>query len=349
MINKELLAFLAAGSLALIGCGGVVDGAASAGGSNGGTTGAGSGGGSSGSGSGVCAPGDHFSTFGASGDDGATIGIAADASGVYWTNDDGSLWKAKASGAAPALIAKGFMEPWTVALDEGFVYVADYTHALYAVDKAGGAPKLLASASVTTVATGPGGVYFATNDGVFQAKSDGSAPTLLDPIDKVWAMAADAEYIYAKTTGDAADPTTRILRVPIKGGINEDIAPAEKGLYTYSGQELAIDASFVYWINSSEGTLMKVAKTGGQPVALAEGLADPVSVTVDKGEVFFTVRGKDGGSTADRAVAKVSSAGGAITYLAHGPSTSAFGVAVDATNAYWTAKVTGSPVSTACR
>jgi len=97
------------------------------------------------------------------------------------------------------------------------------------------------------------------------------------------------------------------------------------------------------------GTLSRALKSGGGEEILADGLADPVSVAIDDAFVYFTLRGKDGGSLEDRAVAKVPKAGGAITYIAKGADVSAFGVAVDGTNAYWTQAVTDGLVETACK
>ncbi|MFO0760746.1 MAG: hypothetical protein U0359_29980 [Byssovorax sp.] len=297
----------------------------------------------------ACAPGDHLVTFGESAAGGATLGITSDAEGVYWTNGDGSVWRADPGGASPTRLAEGLGEPESIAVRGDQLFVVDYGHGLFGVDKHTGAAKLLAKGDHATVTAGPGGIYATDSSEVIKVSEDGSPPEIVAALPGASSLAADAEHVYAKVLGPAGDATARIVRIPGASGPAEDLVPIETQAYSYGWQEIAIDESRVYWVNPSEGTVSSAPKGGGAATVLASGLADPESVAVLDGEVYFTVRGKDGGPLSDRAVAKVPAAGGAITYLAHGPSVSAYGIALDAGFAYWTAKYTGGPVSAACR
>jgi hypothetical protein len=357
MLVRSVAYGLAAAAIALGGCtevrvedptGG--QGASSGGsmtGNGGGPTGGGSSG-DPGTGTAACPTGASFATFGASA--GATIGIVADASGVYWTNDEGSVWRAAPGGGDPHAIATGLgAELSAIARDDGALYVVDYGAALWQLGKDGSAPTVLAKGNIITVAADASGVYFVTNEGVLRAGNGGEAPVLLAPVEGAGSIALDEAWVYVKTLGNPDDPTARVVRVPKTGGAVALVADCGLEAYHYGLQELAVGGSDVYWVAPAPGTVMKAPKAGGAPVALATGIADPVSIAVDGATIYFTVRGKDGGSDEDRAVARVPAAGGAVSYVAHGPSTSAYGVALDATHAYWTEKVTTGPVSTACK
>jgi len=356
MLVRSVACSLAAAAIALGGCTEVLvdpaggTGASSGGAAAGGGGAPGEGGGDPGPGPGpgACPTGAGFATFGASA--GATIGIVADKSGVYWTNDEGSVWRAAPGGADPHPIAAGLgAELESITRDEGALYVVDYGAALWRLGKDGSDPALWATGEIITAVADSSGVYFVTIEGVLRAGKDGEAPALLAPLEDAGSIALDEAWVYVKTVGNVGDLSARVVRVPKAGGAPEIVAECGVEAYHYGSQELAVDGSDVYWAAPAPGAVMKAPKAGGAAVALATGVADPMSVAVDGATVYFTVRGKDGGSFDDRAVARVPAAGGAVSYVAHGPWTSAYRVALDATNAYWTEKVTSGPVSTACK
>lgn len=54
---------------------------------------------------------------------------------------------------------------------------------------------------------------------------------------------------------------------------------------------IALDATHVYWTNSTNGTVMKLPKIGGAPSPVALGQVQPWSLVVDATDVWFTDRG----------------------------------------------------------
>jgi hypothetical protein len=95
---------------------------------------------------------------------------------------------------------------------------------------------------------------------------------------------------------------------------------------------MAIDDSHVYWVSlpggsGSDGTIMRVAKTGGTPETLASGETDPVEIAVDGTYVYWA---RSTGGT----IVRVPRGGGTIATVATTPNVRGF--AVDTTHAYWT-------------
>jgi len=132
-----------------------------------------------------------------------------------------------------------------------------------------------------------------------------------------------------------------VMSVPETGGTPTTIATNQD--YPWA---IAVDDNNVYWTNydngygpsvggsTTSGAVMKVALTGGTPVALDTGLEDPWGIAATN--VYYTNAG--GGR-----VKSVPIAGGTPTVLASGQSGPA-GIAVDGTNVYW-ANYTGGTIS----
>jgi hypothetical protein len=73
------------------------------------------------------------------------------------------------------------------------------------------------------------------------------------------------------------------MKVPLAGGTPTTLA---------SGQmmplDLAVDATSVYWTDSTGGTVMKVPLAGGTPTTLASGQSSPDYIAVDGTSVYWT-------------------------------------------------------------
>ncbi|MDI1442597.1 DUF5050 domain-containing protein [Polyangium sp. 6x1] len=287
-------------------------------------------------------------TFNEGVDESWTNGIVADASGVYWTRED-SVWRADPGGASPERLAQGFQSAYTLAMDADALYVVDYAEKLVRVDKDGSATVVLAENVGSAVAVDENRVYFTTTEGVFRTSKDASDVESVASIPDADSIALDDAYVYVRTIGNVGDSSGRTVRVPKAGGEIEEIAPPAPVAYHYFSHELAVDGANVYWVEPSAGTLMKAPKAGGTPVVLAKDLADPMSLTLDGGHVYVTLRSKDGGSVDERGVIRVPKEGGAVEDVARGGRISAYDVAVDATHVYWTVKVVGAGAVASCK
>jgi hypothetical protein len=294
-----------------------------------------------------CPPGVSPVSFGGV-EGSANYGIVTDASGVYWTDFNGSLMKAGPSGKDPAPLATGLSLPGILAVDADTVYFVEYGAALSRIPKAGGSPVVLAQGPIDALAVDKTHVYFTSTEGVSRVeKAGGAMPELLAQASGATSIGLDDTTVYVTITGDSAGPKGVIGSVPKAGGELKVVVQDAPFELRYLSQELAVDATNVYWLNTGAGKLMKAPKAGGAPAALLEGLAEPASIALDGSYLYFTTVGLDDSS--GRSVGKVSIDGGEPTYLATGKSTSAFAIAVDDTYAYWTAYVNSAPIIGACK
>jgi hypothetical protein len=110
------------------------------------------------------------------------------------------------------------------------------------------------------------------------------------------------------------------------------------------GQDLparvVLDEDYVYWVNigtSQAGSVMRVAKAGGDPQLLANEPRFPVGLVVDDDAVYWTASGSYAG---EGAVMRVTKGGGTPVVLATGLSWPSE-LAQDADSLYWRDELSG--------
>jgi hypothetical protein len=84
--------------------------------------------------------------------------------------------------------------------------------------------------------------------------------------------------------------------VPLDGG-----APVTLASGVVEWVCLAVDATSLYWTDSSAGNVTKVPLNGGAPVTLASGQNKPMGVAIDATSVYWT---NHGGGTVMKATPK---------------------------------------------
>jgi hypothetical protein len=152
--------------------------------------------------------------------------------------------------------------------------------------------------------------------------------------DRLSGIAVDGTSVYwVAGTSDASSGA--IMKVPVSGGTPTTLA-SRPG----SPAHLAVDASYVYWGEEpAAGAIMKVSLTGGAPTTVASASFPPWQIALGEADVYWIGQG----------VMKAPKIGGAAVELTSQlPMLPTAGLAVDATNVYFTSGPPGgtSGVST---
>jgi len=135
------------------------------------------------------------------------------------------------------------------------------------------------------------------------------------------AIASDGIHVYW-----ASKMTGKIMKAGVNGGTLVELAGNQK----WPSTGLAVDATHVYWNTvSTDGTLMKVSSSGGQPESLiGSGVNGIRSIAVDANALYYT--NNTGG-----AIGRYDLAANAPSVLVSG-LTGPMMIAIDADNVYWT-------------
>jgi hypothetical protein len=105
--------------------------------------------------------------------------------------------------------------------------------------------------------------------------------------------AVDDQFVY----WTAQDNPGAVLKAPIGGGAAPVILagsfdPVKGGLGDPSGLAVGNGSdAFVYWTNKVDGTVMKMARSGGTPILLASGQKNPSAIAVGQGTVYWATTG----------------------------------------------------------
>jgi hypothetical protein len=250
--------------------------------------------------------GQAFSTSHLAAGESSPWAIAINAKNVYWTNFSigGAVKMMPKSGdlggggdptmppPPPLVIAQESGRPAGIAVDATYVY---YTTSTYQGTPGTGTVKRanLNGGGVVTLASGQ-----------------------LDPS----YIAVDATNVYFTNWGSSS--------TVMKGGRN----PGEPVVTLVSGQscpaDIKVDATSVYWVNACSGQIMKVSKSGGNPVVLASDQTSAINLAIDGTSLYWVNNAQDG------KVMTVGVNGGAPVTLAKGLK-APYLMATDSTYAYF--------------
>lgn len=266
-------------------------------------------------------------------DSSRVVGLAVDATNVYWLDAQGNVTKvSKCGGTATTLANAGS------ALSESLgAFTTDATSAywvagandLFAVSLSGGTPATLASNMDTLGLTVKGAdLYSVSHSFVLSVSVHGGTPSELAE-SSTYAPglpAADDTNVYWVGEG--------VFTAPRAGGTATTLATARD-----VAAGLAIDEANVYWSDSSDpvSPIMRTPKAGGPSVTLASHQLGATGFATDGHDVYWTIDETAG------AVVKVAVDGGSVITLASATSPGA--IAVDETGVYWAELQGAGPAS----
>jgi hypothetical protein len=218
--------------------------------------------------------------------------IAIDSAHVYWIGI--SLMSAPLGGGDPTIVAAGVFA--TELLVDGLnVYGVDGT--LWAVSVSGGAKRSIIdgpSAGVEAIALFGDSVYVASFSGIaagtgvaYQGsilrvpKAGGAAPVVLvSNQPHPYAIAVDSTGVYWANAG----------YLGVAGGLMHSALDGNNATTLPSSinvGSVVLDETNVYWTEDS-GRVMKMAKSGGDPQVIADGLSGPSDLLVNGGNVYWS-------------------------------------------------------------
>lgn len=152
-------------------------------------------------------------------------------------------------------------------------------------------------------------VYWVANDSILRAPRGGGPPsTVVAQREQIFALAVDDAHVYW-TELDVNDTSHNgVWRIAKQGGAIEAFGPQQRG-----ANNLALDATDVYWTDQFEDRVMRKPKAGGTTEVIATAQDGASRVVLDDVFVYWLATGegvrrrKDGGAVEPVAAAGANS------------------------------------------
>ncbi|HEY2407254.1 MAG TPA: hypothetical protein VGI10_14690 [Polyangiaceae bacterium] len=253
---------------------------------------------------------------------------------------DGGLCHASCSltcGAAeqaPVVVGCPTFSPFNVALGPDTIYVSSVDEPdVYSVPLCGGPLTRLAvtHALGSVLATAGNDLYFTDSvpsNGTILRSSPGAPPVPIYGLAAgIYALAVDASGIYAVTQGPDVGGLWQVAQDG--SGARELLSQSDLA------QAIALDSDSVYVANLAPAALLRVPKSGGAPIKLADDIVYG-TLAADGKFLYWTTWGGPG------RVMSVAKDGSALTTIAAAEDGPTIGLALDGGRVYWSDQDSGT-------
>ncbi|HMR06176.1 MAG TPA: hypothetical protein PKA88_10365, partial [Polyangiaceae bacterium] len=253
------------------------------------------------------------------------LGLAADASHLYWTRrGDGAVRRVAIDGGAPEIIASGQNQPHAIAVVGPTVFwtnIGKWPNNTPAAD--GSLQQWVVGASTPTQLSSGlrGPLAFAVDDthvyvaliygAIYRvARADGKVAVFAKGQDSPRGIALDATHVYwtnlgrVGSGGALAVASGSVNRKKKTGGAPSVLADSQQ-----TSADITVDGQHVYWLAS--GIVRRVAKTGGVVADLAaSGIDSRESLRLVGDHLVYSHRGRVRAMPEPSAVLRVPKSGG---------------------------------------
>src|SRR3984957_10263243 len=220
------------------------------------------------------------------------IGVAVDASHLYWTNqNDGSIWAANRDGTSPHVISNAGLAGWDIAVGGDHLYWTVLGRppsggAIWEANLDGSDPHAIVTgqAAPVGIAVNSGSIYWRTTGddspgagAICQPKLDGSSPhAIVTGQFEPFGVAVNSGNLFWTAAHQSAAGAGEIWEASLDGSSPHAIVTGQDAPFG-----MAADGSHVYWTNELGGTVSEANLDGTDPRSIVTtGVNQPLMMAV---------------------------------------------------------------------